>query len=312
MIRRLDNILKNESGSGMGVVIYGIVIMLVLSLVSINILNAKIIQDGYDRLRDSVEAAAAGSVLHIALGNQEDFADTNSLTSKSDYQVAYDPWLQLALGFLMTSDATGGSVGNAIDTSGGNQTVANDFIKFDRERVVTHTMKVLQDGVLKSTGNITDSKYKIKMVFLEPAYTSSLDKNIDIIVYDNTMFELKSDGNIKTNSSFKGKAWVATGSTDEDLMYDEYTGVQGVINNNVVSGVKINLEGNNDLLEGLKTRPYYFIIIEDFPLPTLFGGDTRNNIFATMGSMVEEHVTMFALQGANTNRKIDEEDKGIK
>ena len=50
---------------------------------------------------------------------------------------------------------------------------------------------------------------------------------------------------------------------------------------------------------------------EDFPLPTLFG-DTKNNIFASMGSMVEEHVTMFALQGANTNRKIEEEDKGIK
>ena len=305
MIRRLDDILKNESGSGMGVVIYGIVIMLVLSLVSINILNAKIIQDGYDRLRDSVEAAAAGSVLHIALGNQSDTISSSSGKGKSDYQVAYDPWLQLALGFLMTSDATGASTGDANVIETGN-TVTNDFIKFDREKVVTHTMRLLQDGVLKSTGKITDSKYKIKMVFLEPAYNSSLNKSIDIIVYENnpSMFDV----NLCPNSNFKGVAYLAQGNSNEALMQS----IETVINTSVVEGFTVDLGGKAGLIEDLQTRPYYFIIVEDFPLPTLFTDTNDDNLFKSIGQIADEHVTMFALQGANTKRIIVEEDKGIK
>lgn len=301
---RLDDIVKKETGSGIGVVIYGIVIMLVLSLVSINILNAKIIQDGYDRLRDSVEAAAAGSVLHIAMENQ---SSTVSSSTRSEYQVEYDPWLQLALGFLMTSDATTSSFGNNAISSG--NTVTNDFIKFDREKVVTHTMRLLQDGILSKSGEIVTntSKYKIKMVFLEPSYNSSLNKNIDIVVYENnpTMF----DAHLVPNGNFKGVAYLASGNTDTELM----NSVENAINS-VVDGFSISLAGRAGLIEDLQTRPYYFIIIEDFALPTLFG-DTRDNVFVslTQGLTGDGHVgPMFALQGANTNRRVDEEDKGIR
>lgn len=295
----LDNMIKKETGSGIGVVIYGIVIMLVLSLVSINILNAKIIQDGYDRLRDSVEAAAAGSVLHIALGNQETH-EKNNITNKSTYQVNYDPWLQLALGFLMSSDSNSGYAGSALD---GNNTIANDYIKFDHKRVVTHTMRVLQDGVLKSTDKITNSsKYKIKMVFLEPAYDSNLNKSIDVVIYDNNESMYKND--LTPDDDFRGSSASAVG---DDLIAN----VESIINNKL-SGVKINLQANAGLVEALKTRPYYFIIVEDFPLPTLFTDTNDDNLFKSIGQIADEHVTMFALQGANTKRIIAEEDKGIK
>jgi len=243
MHQNLDDLLKKESGSGIGIVIYGIVVLLVLSLVSINILNAKIIQDGYDRLRDSLDAAVAGSVLHIALDNEQkdEIKSTGTYTydtSDTGYTYQYDPWLQLALGFLMQSDKTDESAsGTALE---GEETITNDFIKFDRKRVVTHTMRVLQDGVLANIGEpneiLNTDKYQILMIFMEPAYDNDLDKSIDIIAYDSSMFILDgdnilpSDGEEGRPDTFKGRYYRADGTDDISLMNSVNTVINNIMN----------------------------------------------------------------------------------
>ena len=310
---RLDDMLKKESGSGIGIVIYGIVVLLVLSLVSINILNAKIIQDGYDRLRDSLDAAVSGSVLHIALDNQQK-DDISGSVGTDTYQYQYDPWLQLALGFLMTSDSISGG-GTALE---GENTVTNDFIKFDRKKVVTHTMRVLQDGVLSNADSILATqggthKYQVIMVFLEPAYDDELDKSIDIIAYDTSMF-IETGGNIKPNDgpggNFKG-VYYNVGANIGEIN----TAITNIVNSRFPSGKTYDISlngGDDDLVEQLKTRPYYFVIVKDFALPTLFGDTKNDNVFVDLTVSGDGHVgPMFALQGANTKRKIAEEMVGV-
>lgn len=306
---RLDDMLKKETGSGIGVVIYGIVIILVLTLVGINILNAKIIQDGYDRLRDSLDAAAAGSVLHIAWNNDQ--KDEVKNISSGNYTYDYDPWLQLALGFLMKSDATDTVVGDSAIDEG--ETVTNDYIKFDRKRVVTHTMRVLQDGVLGTTESIlNNNKYQIIMVFLEPVYNDALNRTIDIITYDSSMF-INSGGNIVPNDGAGGNFV----GNYVNVAFEEgaiSSAITNIVNSRFASdkNYDINLGGDNsNLIEQLKTRPYYFVIIKDFALPTLFG-DTQNNVFVDLTISGDGHVgPMFALQGANTKRRTAEEMEGV-
>ena len=65
------------------------------------------------------------------------------------------------------------------------------------------------------------------------------------------------------------------------------------------------------MIEQMKARPYYFVIVKDFALPTLFGDTKNDNVFVDLFNGDGHVGPMFALQGANTKRKIAEEMVGV-
>jgi len=324
---------KNNKGSGIAVVIYGVVLILVLIFTAINILNAKVIENGYNSLRDAVLAASSGSVIHLLTTETGGTESQNTLIGgayKKDVNTSeefkYDVYLQLALGYIINRTE---SVGSATAVQGAE---INNFIKLDHKKVVESTMTLLSDAVIRNrtpnTSIIDTDKYKILMFFIEPRYSkNNYEKYFDIIMYTNADFDKN------CNLIGNGHIDFAGADTARESMDAVYKNIQSRINDlvNFNPDSRLNFkDGNNsfsidlnptndslpDLVRKMETMPYYIIVVKDFALPTLFDGEETNpgaviikSAFTELSGDGKLSTPMCALNSGKTERKIAKEKK---
>lgn len=321
-------IIKDNKGSGLGVILYGVTLLLVLIFIAVNIVNAKVIENGYNSLRDAVQSASAGSVIHLLTEKTSTITDTQKrlIDGNGEEIPKYDIYLQLALGYIInrSTDATN----NTYAQSG----ELNNFIKLDHQKVVNETMALLEDAVVRRRGassiNNTD-KYKIMMFFIEPYQNPSGKKFFNIIAYGNGDYDSK-----------KGiKDSLAVGIVDSENSRDMktvYSEVEKSINRIVNcehSGMKdankyrtdsvsyeisLNATGSSNyagLVREMETYPHYLIVVKDFALPTIFDGKDTNDagsgiksLFTSLSGDGSLSSPMCALNTGKIQRQT--EDKG--
>lgn len=315
-------ILQNNKGSGIAVVIYGVVLMLLLIFTAINTLNAKIIENAYNSLRDSVLAASSGSVIHLLTDSSGSTQAQNTvITDKS-----YDVYLQLALGYIInrTDNNSSTSVQGA---------EINNFIKLDHKKVVNSTMALLDDAVVRNKKNSSGDKiginntekFKILMFFIEPMYSESdYEKYFNIIMYTNG--DCDEDGNLTGNGRVDLAGADISGSSMKDVYNNIQSRINGLVNDhtifnedeNTFTTFSINLNPSGGSLDNLvrrmETVPYYLIVVKDFALPTLFNGvETNSNesifksAFTSLSGDGKLKTPMCALNSGKTERKLKEE-----
>lgn len=312
--------IKNNKGSGLGVILYGVTLLLILIFVAINIVNAKVIENGYNSLRDAVQSASTGSVIHLLTGSAST-EKQNTIIGKS----GYDIYLQLALGYIINRDT--GATNDTYAQSG----ELNNFIKLDHQKVVNETMALLEDAVIRrrgaSTINNTD-KYKIMMFFIEPYYDSSTKKkyfditaygnrdygynggvpeaiaHIDSIRSDNSMKAVYQDVERKINSIVNCTGYMIGDNASSYSMSTSFD-------------ISLNSTGSSDydgLIREMETYPHYLIVVKDFALPTIFDGDTNDfgtgirGLFTSLSGDGSLSSPMCALNTGKTQRQT--EDKG--
>ena len=145
------DIIKDNKGSGLGVILYGVTLLLILVFIAVNIVNAKVIENGCNSLRDAVQSASAGSVIHLLTKENQTTntqAQKNIITGDS-----YDIYLQLALGYIINRNT------NAINNTYAQSGELNNFIKLDHQKVVNETMALLEAAVIRrrGAGSINDT-----------------------------------------------------------------------------------------------------------------------------------------------------------
>lgn len=315
----LNKLSKNNKGSGIAVVIYGVILMMLLIFTAINILNAKIIESAYNSLRDAVLAASSGSVIHL-LTDTDNAAKLQSGANGKIDRNNYDIYLQLALGYIINRDTSSYS---STSVQGAE---TNNFIKLDHKKVVNSTMALLDDAIIRDRKKHTDisetDKFKIFMFFIEPHYTENeYEKYFDIIMYTNAEYQ---DGALIEDA---GTPLLAGGTTNtisagsRGSMEEIYDALESTIshavndnlNENYFGGqvnININSSGSSydQLIREMETMPYYLIVVKDFALPTLFDGvDTNtenNNIFTFLSGNGSLKTPMCALNSGKTERKL--------
>lgn len=310
-------LLKNNKGSGIAVIIYGVVLMLALVFTAINILNAKVIENGYNSLRDAVFSASSGSVIHLLTSQQGGTASQNEVITKK----AYDVYLQLALGYIINRTSTTSST--AV-----NGAEINNFIKLDHKKVVNSTMALLDDAVMrnKKSGagkvsiNETD-KFKILMFFIEPRYSETdYEKYFDIIMYTNK--DCDDDGNLIGDGVVDFAGGEVRGSM-EQVYSNIQSRINGMVNetfpiNGTRDSFSINLNATggtyDELIRKMETMPYYIIVVKDFALPTVFDGVETNSdesifksAFTSLSGDGKLKTPMCALNSGKTERKLQED-----
>ena len=294
----LNKYIFNNKGSGIGVILYGMTLLLILIFTAVNIVNSKVIENGYNSLRDAVYSASTGSVIHLLTTNRETTKAQNDLIKDA----SYDVYLQLALGYLINRNPVSSS-----DRYVQNGEL-NNFIKLDHQKVVNSTMALFSDAVFRNKGVKSErdkeisntDKYKILMFFIEPYADTSNQKYFDIICYSNDGW----NGDIKEKGAYaRGAVKLESGN-----MKSVYQGVQGQINN-IVNGFcddgrkyNININANGGDLAGkvreMETYPHYIIVIKDFALPTIFDGvDTNDKERAGIRSLFKSAATSLSGDG---------------
>lgn len=183
MRENLNNLLNNR-GSGLGVIFYGITLLLVLIFTAINILNSKVVEDGYNSLREAVQAASSGAVIHLLTEQVTDASTGKTAAQKETIKLAgYDLYLQLALGYFINWEEPASSADDTMVQTGD----INNFIKLDHQKVVNSTLALFENAIYRDDSqsdisNVAD--YKIMMFFIEP-YQEGGTKFFDIIAYGN-------------------------------------------------------------------------------------------------------------------------------
>jgi len=297
---------NSERGDGIAVVAFGIFILMVMIFIALNTLNSRLVEQGYNNLRDAVMSASSGSVIHLLLNVDETNPDNNQIgLQQPGTTLQYDPYLQLALGYIINYNASG-SAGVANKEISVEQ---NNFIKLDHKKVVNSTLKLIDDVVLNGQGNIYGNfdRYQIFMFFIEPNYDNDYLKSFNLIYYTN-------EDMVPTEH---GVILPVSGSSMKEM----YMNLEGTISTKVseISGktYKINLNADaavsdEDLIRRMETKPYYLIVVSDFALPTIFTGATGEtlttqdngiikSLFGTDGSLAQP---MCALQSGKIERKI--------
>lgn len=327
----LNNFSKGNKGSGIAVIIYGVVLMLLFIFTAINILNAKVIENAYNSLRDGVLAASSGSVIHLLTPDaiKEEESTQNSIIAKNNYDI----YLQLALGYIINRTNS-----NSSSTAVQGAEI-NNFIKLDHKKVVNSTMAILDDAVMRDRVTNTDisdtDKFKIFMFFIEPHYTEDdFEKYFDIIMYTNKDYDPVNGIDIDSGTPLLAGGEVNTiEQGSKGSMEAIYKAIESCINNAVNNPgnfvddgdellinkdfgsdsfkININASGNLDeLVRDMETMPYYLIVVKDFALPTLFNGvDTNtedNNIFTFLSGNGSLNTPMCALNSGKTERKLKE------
>lgn len=308
--------IKNNKGSGLGVILYGVTLLLILIFVAINIVNAKVIENGYNSLRDAVQSASTGSVIHLLTGSAST-GQQNTIISTS----GYDIYLQLALGYIINRDT--GAINDTYAQSG----ELNNFIKLDHQKVVNETMALLEDAVIrKNAGAINDTnKYKIMMFFIEPYYDSSTKKKyFDITAYGNHDYGYNEGipEAIAHIDSIRGDNSVEAVYQDVERKINSIVNCTGyMIGDNASSysmstsfAISLNSTGSSDykgLIREMETYPHYLIVVKDFALPTIFDGDTNDigtgirGLFTSLSGDGSLSSPMCALNTGKTQRQTD-------
>jgi len=299
--------MNKQNGDGIAVLVYGVTLMLVFTFLAINVVNGQIIENGYNSLRDAVQSASTGSVIHLLTSTdtvteeQGNVIDKNGLQNKDNNLPPYDIYLQLALGYIINRAPNGSGI-NATTQDDSNKVQTgnvNNFIKLDHKKVISSTLALLEDSVIRGKKtqegvhtplDITDTEYfKILMIFIEPHYNNNnYEKYFNIIVYGNGDVS-KSGGSV----TYAGKTYFAGSSSgDPKYVYDNVQDtLTSIVNSDdpIGNGINYRLEdadgrqmhlkvsltdGNHeeekDLMRKMETKPYYMIVVKDFALPTLF------------------------------------------
>lgn len=297
-----DKLVSNK-GSGLGVILYGVTLLLALIFAAINFVNSKVIESGYNSLRDAVQAASSGSVMHLLTTQREGTSAVQSTVIKNS---GYDIYLQLALGYLINRST---DVNNTSDTEIQSGDL-NNFMKLDHQKVVNSTLALLEGSVhrvykknengdrfLVPIINNTE-KYKVIMFFIEP-YESNGKKYFDIIAYGNGDYDTANHTITKT--LVPNGIVAIEGATIKDVdsnkvvevsgntMESTYKNIQSTINAIVNTNYKINQDGDSfninlnahgdldGLVREMQTSPHYLIVVKDFALPTIFDGEDTNS-----------------------------------
>lgn len=307
----LSNLSKNNKGSGIAVVVYGVVVMMLLIFTAINILNAKIIENGYNSLRDAVLAASSGSVIHLLTTEDAGTTAQNKIIKEDDGSLKYDVYLQLALGYIINRSD------NYTNTSVEGSEI-NNFIKLDHKKVVNSTMALLNDSVMRDKNEyINDSdKFKILMFFIEPLYDQDdYEKYFNIIYYTNK--DCNENGKLIGNGTIDVAGGNIRGNSMEGIYENIQSRINEIVNDKSVFNetdadftsfnINLNPSGGNldELVRQMETVPYYLIIIKDFSLPTLFD-DTQGNVFTFLSGDGKLKNPMCALNAGKTERVLIE------
>ncbi len=319
------DIIKNNKGSGLGVILYGVTLLLILIFVAVNIVNAKVIENGYNSLRDAVQSASTGSVIHLLTKESSTSTQAQKNIISGD---KYDIYLQLALGYIINRNT------NAINNTYAQSGELNNFIKLDHQKVVNETMALLENAIIrrKEASTINDTnKYKIMMFFIEPYYDDNTSKKFfHIVAYGNGDYDL--------NRGIQEEiAEDMVRSDDTDDLKIVYKKVESSINNIVNCGhdgmdeadktsygmstsfeINLNADGSNDydkLIREMETYPHYLIVVKDFALPTIFDGVETNSgnpgiksVFTSLSGDGSLSSPMCALNTGKIQRQT--EDKG--
>lgn len=309
---RKDLLLNNE-GSGLSVILYGITLLLILLFTAVNIVNSKVIENGYNSLRDAVQTASSGSVIHLLTTNRTQAQGATQVQVDIIEDAQYDIYLQLALGYLINRDNNQEKSETIVQTG-----EINNFIKLDHQKVVNSTLAVLQDAVVREkkdkSGNVINindtDKYKIMMFFIEPYETKNHEKYFDIIAYGNGDYEKDVHGNFTIKRQL-AKAIVRSTDIDkgqydysmtdmEKVYHNVEAAISSIVNCTSDSGayqidyavndqerskygdtnfwINLNSSGSSydQLIREMETYPHYLIVVKDFALPTIFDGNTND------------------------------------
>lgn len=321
----LNNKIGKNDGSGLGVVFYGVTVLLILLFTAINIVNSKVIENGYNSLRDAVQTASSGSVIHLLTSQRSTTsAQSQIISGNNGSQASYDIYLQLALGYLVNRNYdTATSSGTVVSTG-----EINNFIKLDHQKVVNTTMSLLEDAVMRNKAksiNDTDD-YKVMMFFIEPYQTEAGKKFFNIIAYGNGDYI---GGNIQNELA------IGIVGLDRDNMKSVYKAVEDSISSivNCTYGgmseankqkysngrsfdINLNSQGSRDydqLIREMETYPHYVIVVKDFALPTIFDGKDTNDsgagiksIFTSLSGDGSLSVPMCALNSGKVQRQVED------
>lgn len=321
----LNNKIGKNDGSGLGVIFYGVTVLLILLFTAINIVNSKVIENGYSSLRDAVLTASSGSVMHLLTSQRSTTSAQNQIISGNNgSQASYDIYLQLALGYLVNRNYDTATSSDTVVSTG----EINNFIKLDHQKVVNTTMSLLEDAVVRNKAkSINDVKeYKIMMFFIEPYQTEAGKKFFNIIAYGN--------GNIKEALAIG----IVGLDRDNDNMKSVYKAVEDSISSivNCTYGgegsdvrkkledydngrsfkINLNSQGSRDydqLIREMETYPHYVIVVKDFALPTIFDGKDTNDsgagiksIFTSLSGDGSLSVPMCALNSGKVQRQVED------
>jgi len=243
---RTKKLLSNK-GSGLGVILYGITLLLILLFTAINIVNSKVIENGYIALRDAVQSASSSSVIHLLTSTRVDEAGNMGVTIAQQQIISgdtgvdgkttpiYDIYLQLALGYLVNREQEAEATISDTEIQTGE---INNFIKLDHQKVVNTTLALLEDAILMKKNNTTGkndpidiwdtSKYKIMMFFIEPYRDANNKKFFNIIAYGNHNYRRGSGIPIEDEPLAFG---FVDSSEGKNKMENIYNNVQEVVNN---------------------------------------------------------------------------------
>lgn len=316
-------IIKNNKGSGLGVILYGVTLLLILVFVAINIVNAKVIENGYNSLRDAVQSASTGSVIHLLTKE----STTNTTAQKNIISGdKYDIYLQLALGYIINRNTN--ATNNTYTQSG----ELNNFIKLDHQKVVNETMALLEDAVVKRRGASTinnTEKYKVMMFFIEPYYDINNKKFFHIIAYGNGNYDMTNGIQVEIatemvssdNTNDMKKVYQEVERTISRIVNCEHGGMTAKDKQrygmSTTFDISLNSTGSLDydgLIREMETYPHYLIVVKDFALPTIFDGDTNDvgtgikGLFTSLSGDGTLSSPMCALNTGKTQRQT--EDKG--
>lgn len=278
---------RNNKGSGLGVILFGVTLLMILLFTAVNIVNSKVIENGYISLRDSVQSASSGAVIHLLTTNRSETSGATSAQRTVIDSSSYDVYLQLALGYLINREAEDDSDDTVVSSG-----EINNFIKLDHQKVVNTTMSLLEDAVIRRDNNISDTdKYKIMMFFIEPYRNDNGKKFFNIIAYGN--------GDYLANNITNTLSISLVDSDGKRDMKDVYEDIQqsisrivncedgSMVQTNVnkyrtdsTFNISLNAQGSSDyegLIREMETYPHYLIVVKDFALPTIFDGKDTNN-----------------------------------
>lgn len=324
-------ILQDNKGSGLGVILYGVTLLLILIFVAVNIVNAKVIENGYNSLRDAVQSASSGAVMHLLTTNRDTTKAQNDIISgNGNSQPVYDVYLQLALGYLINRTPDSATSNNTVTQTG----EINNFIKLDHQKVVNTTLALLEDAVVrrKSEKIWNTDEYKIMMFFIEPYQDENNQKFFNIIAYGNGDYRTGDIGDVESPLAIG--IVKSSGASDMKTVYEnveksvssivncEYDGMTEANKNayriSQYDKFRINLNSTGSkeydrLVREMETYPHYIIVVKDFALPTIFDGKETNDegggiksLFQSLSGDGTLSTPMCALNTGKVQRQVED------
>lgn len=251
MVRSIK--LKFSRGSGMAIVMFSVVIMLYMAVTTVQILNSKVMFQEYNRLRNTVEASVAGSVIHVSMTD--------------------DNQVELSKGYIINEDAPP-SPGDPNILATGN---INNYYALDHQLANKYTLELIKKSMNISDVDIKSTdKVKILMIVIEPYYDAATYKREYKIYYYGNGIENGHDYSIETLGTD-----LVTDGNRFDFVEDK---INFFINHSSATDnyrsakrtYDIRINGEKDYINKLTNHQYYLVLVNDFPLKTLLANNSSD------------------------------------